>query len=366
MNWVMAARAGATIRGGLRALGVVLALLVLLPACAAPRNEPVAEAGTGSTSGPSDGGSGGADAGGATPGEETRPDAAADGPTGRRDAPVPPEPSPPEPPPPAPSIDAQEPPACGAGMCRQGSVCVASNSPRACGPGCSACPAPPADGVAICRADGVCDYQCAGGAKCDGACYACCSSADCDVEPTSQTGSCLDHICQYACKSGFLPCGPGRSCRAFDQDFESGGIGGWTVTQAEGPFAAPRVTTELAHGGSRSLAVTITNGSGRLVFSKPLCEGAVGDLGARSVSFWVQWRGQPFPAGDVGSGCELGVLHEGAPYHYQASPRVLVPMGGWQQVVGTRQSGPILRAVVDCYVNATWSGTLYFDDFQVR
>jgi hypothetical protein len=165
-----------------------------------------------------------------------------------------------------------------------------------------------------------------------------------------------------------MTCPTTPQCAAFAQGFESGDVDNWAPTlQTAGPFARPAVVTGVAHSGSFALAVSIRNGNGRVVLARPLCTaGALAVIpSTRRISVWVRWEGPAFTANDVGTGCELGLLYQGADLPYGASDRVIRPIGSWQQIVSSIV-GDASQADVDCYVNEPWTGTLYFDDFTIE
>ena len=85
-------------------------------------------------------------------------------------------------------------------------VCVASNSPTACGAGCTVCPAPASHGTATCDGTScgiMCEASyrsCAGTTTCiPTAAGYCCSNGDCTAGGTGMLGTCTSNTCAYAC-----------------------------------------------------------------------------------------------------------------------------------------------------------------------
>jgi len=138
-----------------------------------------------------------------------------------------------------------------------------------------------------------------------------------------------------------------------------------------GPFSALSVgTPPTAHGGTHALKSAVSGGSGLLRITRPMCATTTDDASpsGHTISFWVFWDGPSLPAMDTASGCELAFWYmAGATLsNTQGSDRVIKPTGGWQKVTSTPIGLQSVRQVgVDCYVNSSWTGTIYLDDFAI-
>jgi hypothetical protein len=219
----------------------------------------------------------------------------------------------------------------------------------------------------------MCDYSCTSGLKCGGGCFQCCADTDCTVNASVQTGACTNSSCVYTCKSGYASCTTENpACVLFNNGFEDGTINGWESSMTTAPFTALSVgTPSMLHGGTHALKSSITNGAGLLRITRPMCASASDDstMTGHTVTFWVFWDGPALPTGDTASGCELSYWYQAGSTltNAQGSNRVIKPTSGWQMMTSSVFSfQPIRRIGVDCYVNSTWTGTIYLDDFTLN
>jgi len=315
---------------------------------------------------------------------------------------------------------------CPSGQHACAGICQANTSTTACGPSCVQCTTPQANGSATCNATtGACGITCASGFKnCPGTTLCipssgCCANTDCTALPANTTAVCGSaNTCSYPCASGFQLCGTScistatcclsqcptasggtavcagsacditcnsgnftcagspKTCGARVVNFDSGTVQGFAIDTAESPsnsVVSNRAAPVARAGGSQtsSLAYSVSlpapNGLFRTGAIQTLCSiGSTNLLGA-TLSVWVYIQTSSPIA--TGSDASIYLWTQGGGYY--PFPGVSNPPANtWFQISGVAtnsiaaSSNAIELEFYD-FPASTFTGTIYFDDFNI-
>jgi hypothetical protein len=150
-------------------------------------------------------------------------------------------------------------------------------------------------------------------------------------------------------------------CIRTSYDFESGTNEGWSPGT---------VSTARAHGGTHSLAMTVTlpETGGSVSATLKLCSGTA-DLKSRTLREWIYIEGDPFkPEVDgMGSFCNFRYIETGTSYVYPGNDVKIQPNTWFEVATGlglTTTATPTvdMRCWIQPAANSPWKGTVYFDD----
>jgi hypothetical protein len=199
------------------------------------------------------------------------------------------------------------------------------------------------------------------------------ASVSADLSPESDANRASDGVggAADAGSPDTSPGGAGARCPAgcqCDIGFEDGIAAGWSQMEIDGEVSDPTISSDLAHSGTRSLVVSLSDSTrfGHFRLLVEICPGSTFDLGDRLFSFWVKFEGLPDAPPDPYSGCEGGIVTPDGT-GIGVSNRVLWPADRWYQVRSTRAWPIVRRLSIYCVVGSPLGGgRIHIDDLRIE